>query len=330
MKMFDSLIENTLEGLYPLYGLLNTLDKLESNDGKLILVGGNKQTVRVESPVFKTAEVCAPNRKKTFESDGTCYSEQEVIDMAKSLNIPVDGRTKHELYELIKEKMNKDCDTEWCWAKKLGKNKNKNRMRISVNTTHSDNEEMFSGAFKPLIPKGKYDWLTTDDIEMVIKQFITVTPTSAFLGAVPIDFATYSGTKNNFSNATIQKLIDSGVNKFAIVLNTDPSTKSGQHWIGLFIRLNSTTSGEAYFYDSFGTKQINHVPKQIRTWVEKFPAKLTLQFNKQQHQRKNTECGVYSIHFIVSMLQGENFDDIKNYNDEQMNKYRDVIYRKYI
>ena len=31
-----------------------------------------------------------------------------------------------------------------------------------------------------------------------------------------------------------------------------------------------------------------------------------------QHQNKNTECGIYSISFILRLLNGETFDDINN------------------
>ena len=43
-------------------------------------------------------------------------------------------------------------------------------------------------------------------------------------------------------------------------------------------------------------------------------------FNQKDHQRKNTECGVYSIHFIINMLEGKHFYDISNniIRDEQM------------
>ena len=51
-------------------------------------------------------------------------------------------------------------------------------------------------------------------------------------------------------------------------------------------------------------------------------------YNDIQHQKRNTECGIYSIHFITSMLENNNFEDyIKNIkNDDYMNKYRDFYY----
>ena len=52
-------------------------------------------------------------------------------------------------------------------------------------------------------------------------------------------------------------------------------------------------------------------------------------YNDYQHQRKNSECGVYSIIFIKSMLEGIPFLEFtsKRKNDEWVNKQRDRFYR---
>ena len=51
-------------------------------------------------------------------------------------------------------------------------------------------------------------------------------------------------------------------------------------------------------------------------------------YNDIQHQKKNTECGIYSLHFITSMLEGGEFKDyIKNIKrDDYMEKYRYFYY----
>ena len=52
-------------------------------------------------------------------------------------------------------------------------------------------------------------------------------------------------------------------------------------------------------------------------------------YNDIEHQQKNTECGVYSIHFIESLLNGMSFSDYtKNViRDNTMNKNRERLYR---
>ena len=52
-------------------------------------------------------------------------------------------------------------------------------------------------------------------------------------------------------------------------------------------------------------------------------------YNDIRHQYKNSECGIYSINFIVQFLEGERFIDIiKNIQkDDEMHKNRYYFYR---
>ena len=52
-------------------------------------------------------------------------------------------------------------------------------------------------------------------------------------------------------------------------------------------------------------------------------------FNDISHQMKNTECGIYSIFFITSMLQGVKYSNFTHniVRDDQMNTNRNVFYR---
>ena len=54
-----------------------------------------------------------------------------------------------------------------------------------------------------------------------------------------------------------------------------------------------------------------------------------IRYNNIQHQFENSECGVYSINFIVRLLQGEKFNDIINNvtTDGKMNQFRKEYFR---
>ena len=58
-------------------------------------------------------------------------------------------------------------------------------------------------------------------------------------------------------------------------------------------------------------------------------SEIDVRFNKIQHQFKNTECGVYSMNFIIRLLNGETFDDIVNNitKDDEMNACRKEYFR---
>ena len=55
---------------------------------------------------------------------------------------------------------------------------------------------------------------------------------------------------------------------------------------------------------------------------------LDIMYNYLQHQKGNSECGVYSINFLKRLVNGESFDDIitNQLDDEKVNKCRKVYF----
>ena len=70
-------------------------------------------------------------------------------------------------------------------------------------------------------------------------------------------------------------------------------------------------------------KVLNHL-KTNKKYESSTLKNMDLQYNQIQHQFGNSECGVYSINFILRLVQGETFENItKNITkDEEMNKNR--------
>ena len=289
-------------------------------------IGGRKMAV-AESPSYTNVNACAPSKIGTYKTSGTCFSEKALRKIAHAINETpdmkkisgVDKKSKKELWKDIKNQM-KGCNNEWCWLSK--------KFVKKVLKAKSDSDEIFLHTFKIPMPKGKYQWLTTDDIEFTIKQFIPLADKAAFLGAVPVDFATFSQTKDKFTNEFIKKLLKKGIRNIAIVFNTDPHNKSGRHWISAIIRIDKDgKKGKAYYYDSFGER----APKPIEKWFKDFPIPLKYEYNKIQHQYENSECGVYSIHFVVRMLFGASYHSVTNniINDVEMNAKRKKYFNPY-
>ena len=54
-----------------------------------------------------------------------------------------------------------------------------------------------------------------------------------------------------------------------------------------------------------------------------------IKYNNIQHQKEDSECGVYSINFIIRAVKGESFDSItKNITtDDEINECRTVYFR---
>jgi Ulp1 family protease len=93
-----------------------------------------------------------------------------------------------------------------------------------------------------------------------------------------------------------------GKQRFGAVFNLDKHDQPGSHWVSLFICVPKKT---IVFFDSAN----GGVPAEIRKFVKHvLNQDGSYQFiaSKKEHQKKDTECGMYSIHFIVEMLNDYN------------------------
>ena len=121
-----------------------------------------------------------------------------------------------------------------------------------------------------------------------------------------------------------------------MVFNTDPHNASGQHWFSIYIDLigkNIKNKPTIYYFDS-----VADTPQQeILDFIQKLQGQfgdmdktLDVVYNDIKHQYENTECGVYSIHFITSMLKGMQFKNyVNNINtDTQMREMRNLFFVK--
>ena len=59
-------------------------------------------------------------------------------------------------------------------------------------------------------------------------------------------------------------------------------------------------------------------------------AELEIKINKNRHQYKNSECGMYCIYFITSLLDGKTFENVVQniVDDDTMNGKRNDFYNK--
>ena len=104
----------------------------------------------------------------------------------------------------------------------------------------------------------------------------------------------------------VQEYLNLGKTKIGVVFNLDKFRDDGSHWVSLFIDLQ-----EGFFFDSLGDK----IPKEIKKLVDRLkqhcmeletPIELTEYNNyKVEHQKENSECGMYSLFFIVTLLTGK-------------------------
>jgi hypothetical protein len=265
---------------------------------------------------------CSPASKN---SAYTCFDFQSLKKIAMAYNnekatstadkiVITKNTTKKELWDAIMEKMHSICfNNEWCWIDQSFVKK--------LNDPIIDNL-----TFRPPGPQ-KYEWLKTNEINEVLKQYEALYPHFAFYGPFPIDFEQLNVELNNIDLA---KMYKNGKRCIGVVYNLDPHDKPGSHWVALFIDLNNMTIS---YYDSYGEQY----PKQIQSFINKLNKKAKtmlgrsfhINFNTNQHQYGGSECGIFSIYFILRRLQGDSMDAIINNtpSDKAINKFRKVFFR---
>lgn len=279
--------------------------------------------------------VCAPGKK--FEN-GSCLTIDNLVDIAKAGNIN-NMNNKHNkklLLNRINKTMQEDYNCEdndqVCWVEsKLVKKMNNNDINLYT--------------FRPTGPKSKYEWLSTTDINKVMMQYENLYSNFKFYGAIPYDFDELP--QLDIYNVNFDELKNNKKHIFGAVINLDKHDQSGSHWVALYTHLNEN---KIYYFDSFGKKPGKRLTKFIRnilTYMYNTNNKTNIninefltsrynnnnnfdvRYNKIQHQLKNSECGVYSMNFIIRLLNGETFDNIIGNitKDEAMNECRQVYFR---
>lgn len=274
---------------------------------------------------------CSPNIKSN--TTYTCFERTELEELAYALNtyikknklcllqnsktcstkiINIKNKPKRQLWESIYSKLKSICPSEHCWI---------DLEFIKEIPNLSIKEKIRNFTFKPKLSKDANSWLWTEDINRVLQQYQLVDKRFKFLGALPSDF--YKLVKVDYSDIC-------NYNKYSIVFNLDNHNQSGSHWVALLIDNISKT---IEYYDSIGNlpnKNINYFIQKVKSYLYKTcKFKYSVLYNRNRQQYENIECGVYSIHFIITRLLGKSFTDISTAKilDKDMNRFRRIVFR---
>ena len=245
--------------------------------------------------------ICSPIRKD--KKNYSCYDD-ESLDKIKNLwNIrhpdhKIRATSDKEIWDELRKNMGNVCNNEKCWLRQnFAKNKLTSKL---LNYTFAPNSP---SSWK----KNPTEWLTSLDIEKVMKQYENKYNYFNFVGPSPIDFDTHIHHNEcvweELCKFNLEKQSGKGKRKFGIIFNIDPHYKEGSHWVSMFIDLDKKF---IMYFDSTGEK----IPKEIKNLMNKIIKQaanmgITLKsyINKKGHQRKDTECGMYSLYFIIELLE---------------------------
>lgn len=243
---------------------------------------------------------CSPEKNDGF----TCFSYDQLKSIAKRYNarnaddkIPM-YRTKNKLWKEIFKRMHSVCDDEQCWTQ--------------------GNKDLLE-SFRPSKPESWQEnprtWLTNFDIQDVMVQYERKYKTFLFLGVFPSDYdeKVYMNVcvSQELCNLNVSNLLKTNKYQLGIVFNLDPHYLSGSHWVAVYVGISEKYPKKFgfFYYDSNANQPSAYVKRLYQTFSTQLQnitkRRFDLHVNDVRHQFKNTECGMFSMQFIINMLNRE-------------------------
>lgn len=279
---------------------------------------------------------CAPSQIKHYKENGSCFSLNTLQKLAAAYNRHysdkienIDSLSYQSLKDILNKKLEPLCKTDSCRAEVIG----------------LGNDPAINQELRPKTPKtwlkNPVTWLTNFNIEAVMIQYESLYTDFKFLGVYPVDFAFENTQKTCLYSEMCDidfKDLEKSYKYIGFIINLDKHTGPGTHWTSIFIDfIPSSKWYGMYYYDSTG----KGAPTEIKEFYKMIKSKLTRSFkltvNTTRHQRGNTECGVFSMYFIIKWLSSihrqpekTTFEEIIKQdaiNDRNIMKLRKVFFR---
>ena len=262
---------------------------------------------------------CSPAVKNRVSTE-SCFTPEILIKIKNSYNRRHHSTTIQEndpkkIWHMLRDRLS--CEREECWLKEIESSVLRQQIKSYV----------FAPTHPPEWDKNPDEWLSNFDIKDVAKQYETSNLEFKLIGPTTIDFDTRLPEKGgtcvleDLCKFSLERFIKAKKTKIGIVFNLDKHYQSGSHWVSLFVDIDNHF---IFYFDSAD----NDIPPEI--WAKnpsavknvsamKMPLvnRLIEQGKKQgiafdfytnegnQHQKSNTECGMYSIFFITTLLTGK-------------------------
>lgn len=176
-------------------------------------------------------------------------------------------------------------------------------------------------------------WLDSTNIENVMKQYEDAFSNFEFMGPFPIDFAApdpyvKTGSKQclikEICALRVTDAMKKGTQYIGIIYNLDPHFKGGSHWVANFIDI---PRHKCYYFDSYGYEPPKQVSRFMK-WLTTQDPQMKLSYNAHRFQHQDSECGMYSLYFIIRMLMGDEFRPFcrREPPDSTMLDFRDWLF----
>lgn len=269
---------------------------------------------------------CAPARYTHYQARGSCLLADEVREIAESYNRAVDGQFRintstptPSILSALRARLGPEEHT-WIDSPLLAR-------------VGSGMEEL-NDAFRPKMPrewtKNEYQWLSTDEIEDVMRQYEEKHRDFRFIGVFPIDFDArmFMGrcVADEMCRLQVTDLRRDNVRQFGAVLNLDKHNQRGSHWVALYGNIDADARNYGlHYYDSVGRRP----SVEVRSFTSRIASQMAalnktnnmakngatgrrvgqtlvdgvpVSFNTIRRQFKNSECGIFAMYFLVCCM----------------------------
>ena len=280
---------------------------------------------------------CSPKNLDQYKQTGSCFDLKTLRKIAGSYNRhfktnpieKVDKKSFAVLKKQLETKLKKHCNSETCWVSKLG----------------LDHDKEINDQLRPKTPREWVDnpntWLNNFNIEAVMMQYEKLYSDFKFLGVFPVNFEIRDDFNQCFfddvCDVRMNHLLKKGINYVGFIINLDRHDEPGSHWTGLFMCINPDLPAYGiYYYDSVGSD----APPEMKAFMNKMKKqggeKFKYIINSIQHQTGDSECGMFSMYYIIKWItkvhknKNTSFEDIVSTSiitDENIAKLRKVLFR---
>jgi len=251
---------------------------------------------------------CAPSTIGHRINKNSCYTSsilhkiKDIYNKTHRTNPikPAQSNTSVKLWQELKNRLTQ-CKNkpEDCWLETIDDKK----LRKEID------DMIFAPDAPPEWTKNPNEWLSNWDISNVLKQYGTAFSNFQYIEPSPIDF---DAKPKNLKGSCVAKIlcefslnyyIKKRKTKIGFVFNLDKHTQSGSHWVSMFLDLEDKY---IFYFDSTG----QDIPEEIVVLKDRIiqqakEQSIILDFYKNhsvQHQHGGTECGIYSLFFIITLL----------------------------
>lgn len=275
---------------------------------------------------------CSVDRKRLND---ICMNEKHLLYLKKIWNNISDDKIElnnpYSIWLKFKNIFSRTCQTEKCIIEEIKK-------RIENDKEKEILEKLIEGLYAPIHPTSwltnKYEWLSTIDINNVMKMFERKYKCFKYIKTSPIDFDdkiedTEKCVVEDLCSLNIKEQLENGKTKLGVVFNLDYHYQSGSHWVCMFINI---PKGKIYFFDSYGDNphyRIKELIKRVKVQLKELDIKPELIISTRRHQYGDSECGMYCIYFIHNMIKDADFNKKflkKKVSDKYVNRLRKVYF----